>query len=66
MTNDDTSLNALDKGDLARILHKSERTVDRLRRAGILPEPLTPGHPRWSRTVIERWLEGAPVGRRRT
>jgi hypothetical protein len=55
----------LDKTDLAQLLRKSERTIDRLHRAHILPAPLTPGHPRWSRTTIQRWLDGGSVGRKR-
>jgi hypothetical protein len=52
------------KRDLARLLDKSVRTVDRLQRARLLPEPLVPG--RWSRRTIERWLDGGSVrlGRR--
>jgi hypothetical protein len=69
MTDDERSPSlptVLDKTDLAQLLRKSERTIDRLHRAHILPAPLTPGHPRWSRAVIERWLEGGgTAGRRR-
>ena len=56
--------NVLNKSDLARLLDKSERTIDRLNRAKVLPEPLVPGHPRWSRAVIERWMDGGTTPRR--
>jgi hypothetical protein len=62
---DDKSLpTILNKADFARLLNKSERTIDRLQRAGVLPEPLIPGHPRWSGTVVKLWLEGGTVSRR--
>jgi predicted DNA-binding transcriptional regulator AlpA len=65
-TDDNKSLpTVLDKTDLAQLLRKSERTIDRLHRAHILPEPLTPGRPRWSRTAIERWLDGGTARRGR-
>ena len=51
------------KRDFARLLGKSERTLERLRRAQQLPEPLPiPGRPCWSQ---ERALEYARTGRRR-
>jgi predicted DNA-binding transcriptional regulator AlpA len=68
MTTDDKSSplpTILDKGDLAQLLRKSERTIDRLHRAHALPEPLIPGVPRWSRTAIERWLAGGTTRRGR-
>jgi hypothetical protein len=52
----------LKKRHIAILIDKSERTVERLVRSGQLPAPLIPG--RWSRVVIERWLEGGTSGRR--
>lgn len=55
VTTDDRTLAAiLNKTDLARLLDKSTRTIERLHRSGRLPEPIVPG--RWTGPVIERWL----------
>lgn len=47
------------KGDMARVLRRSERSVDRLDRAGKLPArlPLN-GRPCWSRDQVLAWLNG--------
>jgi hypothetical protein len=43
--------------DLARMLLVKLRTIDRLRRAGSLPDPLPgPGRPRWLAIEIAGWL----------
>jgi hypothetical protein len=62
-TSDDTSTmpEVLAKQDLARLLNKSTRTIDRLNRARLLPEPLIRG--RWSRKSVERWLDGGTTRR---
>jgi hypothetical protein len=47
------------KKDLATVLRRSERTVERLDRAGLLPERLPlPGRPSWSRDTVLSWLSG--------
>ena len=51
----------LTKRDIADVLHKSVRTVDRLDRAGRLPEPVIPG--RWSRDVFLKFLNGGSRNR---
>jgi hypothetical protein len=57
----------LHKSDLAKAARKSERTIERLRRARRLPEPLDiPGRPCWAREDILAWLRtGATAQRRR-
>ena len=45
---------ALTKADVARVLNRSERTVERLIRARVLPDPFIPG--RWSRDVVLSWI----------
>lgn len=51
--------------DLAELLRCSRRTVERLHRAGRLPEPLAiPGRPRWSRADVLLWIDSG-AGRRR-
>ena len=48
-----------EKRDLARLLNKSERSVDRYYGAKLLPEPLIPDtRPRWSRDQVVSWLAG--------
>jgi phage terminase Nu1 subunit (DNA packaging protein) len=64
MTPDDKPLpQILNKADLADLLDKSVRTVERLHRAGKLPEQLVRG--RWASAVIKRWLDGGTVRRGR-
>jgi excisionase family DNA binding protein len=55
----------LSKGELARELGVSVRTIERMRKAGTLPA-CVPGvpRPRWARHAIEAWLaEGNGAGR---
>ncbi len=53
--------------DLARVLRCKPRTIQRLKRARRLPDPLPiPGRPRWSRDTVMAWLGvGAPKSSRR-
>jgi predicted DNA-binding transcriptional regulator AlpA len=45
------------KREIATLLRKSVRTVERIIAAGALPNPLPmPGHPRWSREAIAHWI----------
>jgi hypothetical protein len=54
------------KSDLAAAANRSERTIERLRRADKLPDPLPiPGRPCWSRDVILAWISGDSRARRR-
>ena len=53
------------KSDLAVASNRSERTIERLRRAKKIPEPLDiPGRPCWSRDAILAWLSGGGRGKR--
>jgi hypothetical protein len=46
--------------DLAKLIRGSVRTVQRLDRAGRLPDKLRiPGRPRWARDVVLMWLSGS-------
>ena len=48
------------KEDLAQVLRRSERSIERLDRAGRLPERLPlPGRPSWSRDSVLSWLSAA-------
>lgn len=49
----------LDRKTLALLIGVSERTLDRMRHDRGFPRPLTGNgrNPRWSRPVIERWLQ---------
>ena len=52
--------------DLSKILDRSRRSVDRLRRRGALPDPLNiPGRPCWAPDTIKDWMAGGGTGRRR-
>lgn len=57
--------------DIAEVIgskNRNTRTVQRLKRAGALPEPLPiPGRPRWSKDSIIAWLStgSSSRGRRR-
>jgi hypothetical protein len=53
--------------DLARVLRCNVRTVQRLDRAGLLPQRMPiPGRPRWTKPVTLDWLAGGgPYGRGR-
>jgi hypothetical protein len=53
----------LRKSDVARLLDKSERTVERFQRAGMLPDQVVPG--RWSRETFIQWLAGGSTRRSR-
>lgn len=47
------------------VLRCSVRTLERLRRAKQLPEPLPiPGRPRWARQVILDWVSSGSLRRR--
>ena len=55
-SNDELPLVLLED-DFAVVLRSSVRTVQRLKRAKKLPEPLPlPGRPRWARDAILVWL----------
>jgi len=65
---DDTLPDVLDKHDLVKLLkYKSPRSIERLDRAGRLPEPLFGSgfRKRWSRDRILEWLNGSGTRRRR-
>jgi hypothetical protein len=50
--------------DWPALLRTSRRTVERMRRAGELPETLPlRGGPRWSRDVVLAWLNGGSMRR---
>lgn len=55
---DETQSLTLTKADLARVLKVSVRSVERLRRAGLLP-PTVPGlkRPRFAVASIVKWLD---------
>jgi hypothetical protein len=51
--------------DLTAVLRRSRRRIERLNRAGRLPERLPiPGRPCWSREAVLAWLNGQPLKRR--
>lgn len=51
------SIRLLTKRDFADILKVTPRTIDRLRAAGELPEPIGgPGHPRWELQEVVEWI----------
>jgi hypothetical protein len=53
------------KRDLARVMQRSERTIERLQRSGKLPEPLPiPGRPSWSSHRFLDWLRSGGASRR--
>jgi len=53
-------------GELAKLLHCSRRTVQRLDRANQLPTKLDlPGRPRWTKATILAWLDNVPTRRSR-
>jgi hypothetical protein len=50
--------------DLAQLLRTSRRTIEKMRRAGVFPIPEIRGidkRPRWSRVVVQRFLEQGDV-----
>ena len=54
------------KREFSAAMNKSERTFERLRRAGHLPDPLPiPGRPSWSREVVVACISGNGRGKRR-
>jgi excisionase family DNA binding protein len=56
----------LDRRAVAQLLHCSTRHIDRLTKAGELPQPVYVGRlPRWSRRAIMDWIErgGCPSTR---
>ena len=57
MTTDESRLLTLNKSQLAKELGVSVRTLERLRRAGVLL-PSLPGfwQPRWSTEAVRAWL----------
>lgn len=49
----------LTASDLAAVLQIDRSTLDRWRKQGDAPEPLPlPGHPRWSKEQVRRFLAG--------
>lgn len=54
------------KLDLAHAARCSVRQIERLDRAGKLPDPLPiPGRPSWSRAAVIEWLSGGTSRRGR-
>lgn len=53
-------MRVLRRDQVARLLHVSPATFDRMRKSGAFPVPPInwPGHPRWSRKAIVEWLGG--------
>jgi phage terminase Nu1 subunit (DNA packaging protein) len=53
----------LDKDQLAALLRRSPRTIDRWRAAGLVLDPLPgPGHPTWDPEEVAAWLKaGRPA-----
>lgn len=44
--------------DMAAVWRVSVRTLFRLRRLGVIPDPMPdPGHPRWSKTAVVAWRD---------
>lgn len=47
----------LTRRDLAAVLRISSRTLDRMRSAGRIPDPLAgPGQPRWNAGDVDAWI----------
>lgn len=57
MATDDGLLLTLSKRGLAEQLGISVRTLERLRKLGVLPPPLPGfGQPRWATSAVKEWL----------
>lgn len=56
----------IDGTELAKLLRVSKRTLGRMLEDGKLPDPVASfAQPRWSRTVIEQWVNSGCPERKR-